>query len=212
MIAAVDEFILFDDVQYTRRDWRNRNLIKTPAGEKWLTIPVRSKGNYKQKINQVEIDGSDWAKQHWKTIIQNYRRAPFFNEVATIFATLYESESPHMLSELNSRLIRMICRYLGITTRVSHSSDYILHEGKNERLVELCKQAGASVYVSGPAAKAYLDKDVFNAVGVSVSWFNYSDYPEYPQLWGGFVHRVSILDLLFNCGPKSHSFMKFVKP
>ena len=212
MIAAVDEFILFDEVQYTRRDWRNRNLIKTPAGEKWLTIPVRSKGNYEQKINQIEIDGSDWAKQHWKTITQNYRRAPFFNEIATMLAPVYELESHRMLSDLNSRLIQMICQYLGIMTQISHSSDFVLHEGKNERLVELCKQAGASVYISGPAAQAYLDEDVFDAVGVSVSWFDYSGYREYTQLWGNFVHGVSILDLLFNCGPQSHFFMKFVKP
>lgn len=89
MIAAVDEFILYDDMQYTRRDWRNRNQIKTPQGVQWLTVPVRVKGKYDQTIRETEIDGIDWAGTHWKIIAQNYRRAPRFEEVAAVFEPLY---------------------------------------------------------------------------------------------------------------------------
>ena len=93
MIAAVDEFILYDDMQYTRRDWRNRNQIKTSQGVQWLTVPVQAKGKYHQKIRHTEIDGLDWASVHWKALAQNYRRAPHFDEIAVWFEPLYLAES-----------------------------------------------------------------------------------------------------------------------
>lgn len=121
MIAAVDEFILYDDMQYTRRDWRNRNQIKTPQGVQWLTVPVQVKGKYHQKIRDTEIDGSDWMAQHWQQLVQNHKRARCFDEVAEWLAPFYSGEPPKMLSDLNRRLIEAICARLGIGTRISNS-------------------------------------------------------------------------------------------
>lgn len=211
MIAAVDEFILYDDMQYTRRDWRNRNQIKTPQGCQWLTIPVKVKGKYLQKIVETEIDDTSWTAAHWKAIFQNYKRARYFNEIAVWLEPLYMGGSYTHLSQVNRKFIEAICHYLGIETQITNSWDYTLADGKTERLANLCQQAAATEYISGPAAKDYIDESVFDALNIKVSWFDYAGFPEYPQLWGDFVHGVSIIDLLFNCGPNSNLFLRHTK-
>ena len=210
MIAAVDEFILYDDMQYTRRDWRNRNLIKTPQGTQWLTVPVRVKGKYHQTIRETELDGADWAADHWKALVQNYKRTPHFNEVAAWLEPIYSAEVFDHLSDLNRRLIEAVCTYVGITTHIKNSWDYTLPEGKTERLASLCAQAGGGEYISGPAAKDYIDEAVFSEQGIKLTWFDYAGYPEYPQLWGDFVPGVTILDLLFSCGKDARRYMRYV--
>ena len=212
MIASVDEFILFDDMQYTRRDWRNRNQIKTPQGVQWLTVPVKVKGKYHQSIRETEIDGMDWAQAHWKALTQNYRRAPHFAEVSAWLEPYYLGSGYTHLSLLNRALIEAVCGYLGITTRISNSWEYELQPGKTERLVSLCEQAGGTEYISGPAARDYIQPELFAERGIALGWFDYSGYPEYPQLWGEFTHGVTILDLLFNCGKDAPRFMKHVHP
>lgn len=210
MIAAVDEFILFDDMQYTRRDWRNRNKIKTPQGLQWLTVPVIVKGRYHQKIRETEIAGSEWASDHWRALKQNYRRTACFSEIAGWLEPLYRSHSYSHLSGLNRTFIEQICAYLGITTVIRNSWDYQLSDGKTERLADICRQAGATRYISGPAARGYLEEPVFEEQSIAVDWFQYEDYPEYPQLWGPFCHQVTILDLLFNCGSDAHRYMTYI--
>jgi WbqC-like protein family len=212
LIADVDEFILFDDMQFTRRDWRNRNQIKTPQGVQWLSVPVLVKGKFDQKISDTLIDGSDWAAAHWKSLEHNYRRAEYFREIADWLEPLYKKEVWTHLSSLNFQFLKAICTYLKIETRMTYSSSFpILESSKTDRLVEICRQSNASCYVSGPAAKGYLDERQFLKAGVDVSWFDYSGYPEYSQLWNGaFTHHVSVLDLLFNCGPTAPNYMKHV--
>ncbi|BAO87303.1 WbqC family protein [Caballeronia cordobensis] len=210
MIAAVDEFILYDDMQYTRRDWRNRNQIKTPQGVQWLTVPVKVKGKYHQKIRETEIDGMEWASAHWKSLVPNYRRAPYFAEIAVWLEPLYLDRSYTHLSQLNRCFIEAICDYLSIKTVISNSWDYPPSDGKTERLADLCIEAGGTEYISGPAAKDYVDEKVFKDRGIELTWFDYAGYPEYPQLWGEFTHGVTILDLLFNCGPESARCMRYV--
>ncbi|MGG2021089.1 WbqC family protein [Pseudomonas sp. AO-1] len=210
MIASVDEFILFDDMQYTRRDWRNRNQIKTPQGVQWLTVPVLVKGKYHQKIKDTEIDGNEWAAIHWRSLLQNYSRAPHFQEIAEWLEPLYLSNSYATISELNQNFIQAICDYLKITTTLTRSSDYTLIEGKTERLADLCAQAGGTEYISGPAARNYIDEQIFDTRNIKLTWYDYAGYPEYPQLWGEFTHGVTILDLLFNCGENSHRQMRHV--
>ena len=211
MIAAVDEFILFDDMQYTRRDWRNRNQIKTPQGQQWLTVPVKVKGKYLQTIRETEIDGADWAEAHWKAIAQNYRRAPHFEEVSALFEPHYRHCQHTHLSKLNRALIVVVCAYLGITTKISNSWDYVLIEGKTERLADLCAQAKGTEYISGPSARDYIEDQLFAERDIKLTWFNYTGYPEYPQLWGDFAHGVTILDLLFNCGKDAPRYMRNVR-
>ena len=210
LIAAVDEFILYDDMQYTRRDWRNRNRIKTPQGPQWITVPVEVKGKYAQTIFETRIAGSDWADKHWKSLELNYARAPHFDEVTRWLKPLYLERDHGLLSEMNRHLITAICAYLGIETTITLSSDYRLEDGKTERLASLVRQAGGDQYLSGPAARDYLDTEVFAREKIELSWFDYSGYPEYPQLWGDFEHHVSILDLLFNCGKEAPGYMKSV--
>jgi hypothetical protein len=211
LIAAVDEFIVYDDMQYTRRDWRNRNLIKTPQGVQWLTVPVKVKGKYTQKIRETEIDGREWAEAHWKAFVQNYRRASYFDEVATWLEPYYRGREYFHLSALNRALIEAVCGFLGITTRITNSWDYSLTGEKSQRLAELCVQAGCTEYISGPGARGYLDPTPFDERGINVTWFDYDGYLEYRQQWGGFVHTVSIVDLLFNEGPNSRDYLRFVE-
>lgn len=210
IIAAVDEFILYDDMQYTRRDWRNRNLIKTPQGLQWLTVPVKVKGKYSQTIRETEIDGAEWAHIHWKGLDRNYRRASHYEEIAGLVEPLYVERKFTHLSALNRVFIEAVCAYLGITTKISNSWEYVLADGKTERLVDLCVQAGGTEYISGPSAKNYIEEQDFSARGIKLTWFDYSGYPEYPQLWGEFSHGVTVLDLLFNCGKNATRFMKHV--
>lgn len=212
LIGSVDEFILYDDMQYTRRDWRNRNQIKTPQGLQWLTVPVKVKGRYFQTIRETEIDGQGWRADHWKALLQNYRRAPHFERIAAVLEPYYLHHEYTHLSELNYALTKAICALLGIETTLKWSWDYALADGKTERLVDLCRQANASMYLSGPAARDYIEADQFAQAGIELEYFDYSDYPTYPQLWGEFQHGVSVLDLLFNCGNDASRHMKFAAP
>jgi hypothetical protein len=212
MIAAVDEFILYDDMQYTRRDWRNRNKIKTPLGTQWLTVPVQVKGKYHQTIRETAISGTDWAIAHWNALYLNYRRAAHFDAVAERLEPLYLRTKHSHLSHLNRALIEWVCDQLAIKTKISDCAEYVLNGGKTERLADLCAQAGAGEYISGPAAKSYIDEYVFARRGIKVTWFDYIGYPEYPQLWGEFRHDVTILDLLFNCAKDAPRYMKYVRP
>jgi hypothetical protein len=211
MIGAVDEFILYDDMQYTRRDWRNRNQIKTPQGVRWLSIPVLVKGRYHQKIRDTEIDGVDWAQLHWEALAHNYRRAPHFIEIASWLMPLYFEQTFTHISHSNRRFIESICSYLDIKTIITNSSEYTLSDGKTERLADICRQAGGTEYVSGPTAKSYIDDKIFSDLGIKLTWIDYAQYPEYPQLWGDFVNEVTVLDLLFNCGKSARQYMRYLK-
>lgn len=206
IIASVDEFILYDDVQFTKNDWRNRNKIKTPQGVQWLTVPVGQ--SIDRNIRDVVLINSQWQPKHWKTLESNYRRALYFSEIAGLISPLYLRCRHDTLSNLNREFIEIVCHYLGINTRITNSSDYVLKSGRNERLMDLCIQVGGNEYISGPSARGYLEEDLFAQSGVHVRWFDYSEYPTYPQLWGGFVHEVTILDLLFNCGRGATKYMK----
>lgn len=208
LINMVDEFILYDDVQYTRRDWRNRNIIKTPTGPFWLTIPVEVKGKYYQNIKDTLISDHEWNRKHWKTIVSNYTKAPHFKDYCSLFEDLYLGSGESYLSQVNYRFLTAICQLLGIKTKISWSMDYRLREGQTERLIDLCKQAGATEYISGPAAKNYIDENLFKAEGISLRYIDYSGYPEYPQLYPPFEHRVSIIDLIFNTGSDAKKYMR----
>ena len=209
LIAAVDEFILYDDMQFTRRDWRNRNRIKTREGLAWLTIPVEVKGKYLQPIRETRIAGSDWAEKHWKTIAHAYARAAHLDELAPLLRHKYEEAAQReLLSEVNHLFLTFVCEQLQIATKLSWSMDYELVEGKNERLIALCRQAGATHYLSGPAARDYMDVELFARHGIEVAFFDYSGYPEYRQLHGPFEHAVSVIDLLLNEGRNARTYLK----
>jgi len=207
LVASVDEFVLYDDMQFTKNDWRNRNKIKTPSGTQWISVPVGR--NIHRRIRDVEIADSTWQKVHWKTLISNYSRARCFDVAANCLEPHYLKDQHDNLSALNRTMILAVLDFLEISTKLSSSSDFELVGDRVERLVNICLQAGASTYVSGPSARKYIDVEVFSKNGITVEWFEYNGYPEYPQLWGTFVHEVSIVDLLFNCGMDAGKFMKW---
>lgn len=209
LISAVDEFVIFDEMQFTKRDWRNRNQIKTPNGMKWLTVPVRTKGSFNQKIIDTQIDGDEWVENHIKSLEHNYSGAKFFNEILTIIKPIYLEKKFNYISDLNLEFIKAICNYLEIDTKILNSSDLgVLNNGKTDRLIDICKKLKGKIYVSGIAAKNYIEIDKFNKAKIKVEWFDYDGFIEYPQLWGEFSHNVTILDLLFNCGKKSKHYLR----
>lgn len=208
LINSVDEFILYDDAQYTKRDWRNRNIIKTKAGLKWLTIPVDTKGKQLQKIKDTVINDKQWNKKHWSVLRHNYSRAQCFREVSGFLESLYMSRHEKTLSAVNAAFITAVCDFLGIETKITWSMDYELADGKTEKLVSLCRQARATEYLSGPSAKGYIDEALFSGAGIALSYMDYSGYPEYAQLYPPFEHAVSILDLIFNEGTDAAKYMK----
>lgn len=200
-IAGVDEFVLLDEVQYTRRDWRNRNKIKTPDGLRWLTIPVDVSGKYTQRIDETRIADPHWASEHLATLRHAYARAPHMKDQWPWIEELYHRAAGlELLTDVNELFIRAVCERLGVTTKISRSTDYHTTEGKNERLIGICVAAGADAYVSGPAAATYLDVPCWNQRGIAVEFKTYDGYPEYPQLHGPFEHGVTVLDLFFNAG------------
>jgi len=200
IINDVDLFIFYDDVQYTKRDWRNRNLIKTPDGLKWLTLPV---GSSKSKlIHEVTILDKIWNEKHWKTIKRFYARAPYFKLHKDFFEHVYCETKWEYLSDLNQYIIKYLSKEcLGVNTEFKDSRDYNLTGHKFERLMELIKKAKADTYISGPSARFYIEEGRFVEEGIKLIYKDYSKFPEYHQFYPPFTHNVSIIDLLFHTGP-----------
>jgi hypothetical protein len=209
-INEVDLFIFHDDLQYTKGDWRNRNKIKTPNGLIWLTVPVKYKKT-SQLICETEIDYSHkWQAEQISRFKNSYIKSPFFKGALELWEKSLQY-ADQTISQLNIRLINNICSFLGIGTKLVMSSDYAVTGSKTERLIRLLKKVGATVYLSGPSAKGYLDENLFQEHGICLEYKTY-DYPSYPQLWGDFIGTVTVLDLIANCGPNSRDFLKSLKP
>jgi hypothetical protein len=210
-INTCDVFVVYDDMQYTKRDWRNRNQIKTAGGLKWLTIPVEVSGKFSQKINETKIADTTWPKSHLEIIRQNYKSANSYKEVLEFVEEMYLSCKSDFLTEINLHFITKINQFLGIKTEIKYSSEFILHEEKTQRLVNICSQLNGTDYYTGPAAKDYMEENKFTEKNINVHYFDYSGYPEYEQLYGEFVQGVSILDLIFNTGANAPLYMKTFK-
>lgn len=210
LIGLSDVFVLLDDVQYTRRDWRNRNRIKTPQGLRWLTVPVETKGRYTQLIRDVRISDRSWPQAHWEQIRQHYKKAPCFAVEREWLKPLFCEEAPKLdyLHEINRLFLTAILDRLTIGTRLVSSGDFTLDAGKSERLLTICEQLDATRYLSGPAAQGYLDVALFARRGISVQWMDYGGYPEYDQFHPPFEHGVTVLDLLFHLGDRASDHLK----
>ena len=208
LIAAVDEFILLDDVQYTRRDWRNRNRIKGPQGPAWLTVPVETKGRFEQRICDTRVADSKWGERHWRMIRQFYAATAHFSDHYDWLEDLFLGCAHERLSQVNHRFLTAICSRLGIETSFTWSMDYAVNEKSSARIQALCERAGATAYLSGPSAASYLDLPSFDRAGITVEWMDYSGYPEYRQQFPPFEHQVSVLDLMLNEGSGARRFMK----
>lgn len=208
IIGQVDRFIIYDDVQYRQRHWHNRNIIKTANGPLWLTIPVSLPSGQLSTIETVEIAGP-FAEKHWKSIAASYVKAPHFAAISPAIEAMFKALADfERLSDVNYALMAGLCDLLHVKADFAWSRDIPAHGSKTERLLSICKHVGATSYLSGPAAKNYLDEKMFADAGIQVEWMDYSGYPEYPQLHGAFDHQVSIVDLIFNAGEQAKEFMK----
>lgn len=208
-ISMADVFVVYDDMQYTKRDWRNRNLIKTPNGLKWLSIPVEVKGKYLQKIKDTKVVDQSWSKNHLANLKQNYSKAKSFKEVYPWVEEMYMTCDFDFITEVNMHFIREINSFLNIKTKIRFSSEFDLHDEKNQRLLNICKEAGINKYFSGPAAKSYMEVELFKKNEIDVQFWDYSDYPKYSQIYPPFDHGVSIIDLIFAEGQASKEYFKF---
>jgi hypothetical protein len=201
IISEVDVFVIYDEVQYTKNDWRNRNQIKSPTGPIWLTIPVKQ-NNLEQKIYETEVANQIWRRKHLNSIKLNYSKAPYFNEYFDMIANLFEGNEK-LLSEINLKFIKGFCEILNIKTILINSSELKLEGDKNQRLIDACQKLNASSYLSGKAAQSYLDTDLFLTNNIQVEWMDYNHLSDYPQLYPPFKMGVSILDTILNIGNKN---------
>lgn len=202
IVHDADLVIFYDDVQYTKNDWRNRNRVKGPAGGAWITIPTGNDLN--RLICEVQLRDNFWAIKHWKTICQYYSKAPYFKSYQDFFAPIYLHMKWSLLSELNQYLITRIAKdLLGIKTEFRDSREYNLSGTKLDRLISLLGKCNARSYISGPSAERYIDAARFENAGINLVYKSYAGYPAYPQFFPPFDHAVTILDLLFHVGPKA---------
>ena len=198
IIHDVDEFVFYDEVQFTVRDWRSRNYVYGKNG--LILLSLSCLGGRNQAIRDVKIQP---IQKHFKTISQTYSKSAFFDLYADFLSKIYSKDWLY-LSDLNQHIIKVIAKdFLGIHTKFSISSDYKASGSKHEKLLNLVKATGASVYVSGPAAKNYIIEQDYTDNGIEIMWKNYSNYPQYSQLNSKFLHNVSVLDVLFNCGEEA---------
>lgn len=208
-IDDVDLFVFYDDVQYTSKDWRNRNKIKIHDGPAWLTVPVIH--DRETLIQNAEIDyRTRWIEKHIKTIRLAYQKAPFFEEMGDVFFDVLNKRF-RTISELNIATCCWVMEQLGIKTQIRMSAEFNISGNKFDRPLEILKKIGAKTYLSGPVARDYTDKEKFKAAGIGLEYKSY-EYKEYPQLHGEFIPHMSVLDLLFNCGKEAREHLKSSRP
>lgn len=215
MVRQADALILLDSVQYTRDDWRNRNRIKTAKGRAWLKVPVDIKGRFHERlaVDEVRVENHDWVGQHLHAITLAYSAAPHFDDVFPWLETrLRAVEEEPLLTRVNAALTQSLCEWLGIHTRIVRDSDLLARDAlpgmiASERVAALTEAMGGTRYLSGPAAKAYLNPEPFARRGIEVAWMDYGGYREYPQLWGDFEPAVSVIDLMLNMGQDAPRYL-----
>ncbi len=210
LIDRVDEFIIFDHVQFEKRSWQQRNKIKTPSGELWLSVPVSSKGKQGQAIKEAEIlyeGDKNPLEKIVRSLELNYKKTPFFNEYAEDIFNFFNSK-PQFIADLNLDIIKWVCGILEITTPLIKSSTMELSGTKDMLLVDVCKNRKAEHYISPPGSKVYLEgSDAFENENIMLSYHDYN-HPQYNQMHGDFVPFMCILDLLFNEGNNSVSIIR----
>ena len=201
LINQVDVFVFYDDVQYTKKDWRNRNKIKTPNGEIWLSVPVLHKGKRYQNISDTKIDTSkNWQQKHYKSIEKSYQKAPYFNEYKYLLDDIYINNKWSNISELNVYSTKHIAKLLDIDVEWYLSSQLSCDGKKNgEKIINICKKLGCNYFINGPSSKSFMDQKLFNEASITLEYMAYN-YKAYKQLYPPFNHKVTIFDVIFNCG------------
>lgn len=207
-IRRADLFIFYDDIQYDKHGWRNRNQIKTHQGKQWLTIPVHSRGvTSGTPIKDVRIDWSKpWTKTHLKSLTVSYSKAPHFKKYLRMLESIFERRD-EFLADFTIATSILLARELGfISTRFIRSSELLNIDGqKTDRVVNVLKKVGAVHYICGPSASSYMEPEKFDEAGITFEYMEYN-YPEYQQLYPPYDPFVTILDLMFMMGPQSGEF------
>ena len=202
LIASSDVFVIYDDVQFDKNGWRNRNRIKTAEGPQWLTIPVLIKGKNKPLNNEVNVKEDLWRKKHLKSLQHNYVKSKYFNDVFGILEKGLNEDTDKLI-DIDMFFVNKIKEYLGIKTDVVLSSDLGVDGGnKTDRLINICRKFGGTHYYNGAAGKELYKKEDFASLGVTLEFQDYK-HPVYTQLYGEFVPYLSVVDLLFNEGKAS---------
>ena len=207
LLRNADVFVVFDEVQYTKRDWRNRNKLICNNGPKWLSIPVKTKNNFSQKISRTEVLNDNWINDHLNFIENNYRRAKCFDEYFPIIKSIIVESQNKYLSKINVKIIKNLLDLLGISIEIIDSSQLELAEEKNDKLISVCNQLNIKNYITGPSALSYIDEKKFIESNISIRVFEYKNYKQYEQLWNGFDHNVSIIDMFLNLGIKTKDYL-----
>ncbi len=208
MIDLADTFVFYDDVQFVKQSWQQRNKIKSPGGE-WIWLSVHVIHEFGQNINQVLVnDSSNWSEKHWKSIYQSYAKAPFFKEFQGEIKEVYSREWKY-LGELNIFIIRKLCRLFGVKEPkfVLSSELEDIKDSKTNRLLNVLGKIGAGEYICNPGSRSYIRPGDFAERGIKLFWYEYQ-HPVYPQIRGEFIPYLSAIDLLFNAGPKSVDFIR----
>jgi hypothetical protein len=196
-----DTFCLFNDCQMSGDQWENRNRIKGPNGEFWLTVPLKSKGYRNKKLNELEIDNSQrWRDKHRKSIIGAYQKAKYFQEYEPFFNEFYAMDFEY-LCELNEYFLRWLLATLNINVDIVRASDYHFTGQKSDLVLDMCRQLDADMYIFGSQGANYADVRAFERAGIKLYFQEYI-HPVYPQLWGEFAPYMSVVDLLMNVGAK----------
>jgi hypothetical protein len=205
-MASSDLFVLLDTVQYKKREFQNRNRIKTPAGPLWLTIPVLTKGSYLQKISEVRIDHQErWAEKHRHGLERNYSHEPYYKKYRNFLEEIYGRKWESLL-EVNMATIKYLGRALNLATPIMLESTLGTTQTRTGRIIEICQKVKADIYLSGQGAKDYLDENLLAQNGITLEYQEFV-HPVYPQLYGPFIPYLSVLDLIFNCGPDSRKIL-----
>ena len=216
-IHQCDLFLIYEDVQFTTKDWRNRNRIKTPQGPLWLTVPVTHGSILEQKIRDVHISQDPiWQKKHWKALQKNYGTSIYFDRYASFFEQTYASPWSK-LTDLNRHILDYLLWELGIHTPIIYSSDTDLEDrfqqetdqrkqNPTERILFLCQRIGADTFLEGSAGRRFIHQETLLEAGIDIQFHDYI-HPEYTQNFSGFIPYLSIVDLLFNHGDNSLSIL-----
>jgi len=202
-----DQFVIYDDVQFTRRDWRNRNRIRVREGSAWLTVPVIQKNKYEQSLLETKIDNTTlWKRKHLEAIRCHYSKTPYFELYFPWCEQIYSNDWKFLL-DLSLETIHYLKGQLKIDTPLVRSSELETPGNKTERLIAICKQLGATHYLSGDSARKYISSREFSEQSIDLEYQVYQ-HPQYAQRYEGFVPFLSTIDLLFNCGDKSLDILK----
>jgi len=205
LMSRCDTFVLYDDVQFDKNSWRNRNRIRVPQGDIWLTVPVVSKGHFGQTLKEVRIAPGNWQKKHLSSIRHYYAKSGCFDEYIGFFERIYAQKWEWLL-DLNFEIIEYFRKILGVNSELILSSGLKSAGNKTERIISICRELGADAYISTNGAKDYLDEGLFPENNIALA---YQDYPgaKYRQVYPGFVDNLSVIDLVFNCGKESRDIM-----